>query len=177
MAGSPKKVIIRTITDDVHVGYLPVSGIVGGGELSPAVAFLDLEGRIISIALASVRWIAYVREFNRGKLDDPEGLSRRTFLARPRSEGLWLRLTMVGDELMEGLAPLDLALIDALLQYRGIFLTPPDIRSNTQRLFVPRTAFTSCQAVAVISRPTRMKVVEADRRSRQDTLFPDPRRR
>ena len=173
MAGSHKKVIVRTLANDVQCGYLPLNRLrTAAGD----VEILDLDGRILPIPLSSIRWIAYVRDFNLGDAIDPERLSRRTFLARPRAEGLWLRLTLSGNEILEGLAPIDLTLIDGLLEDRGLFLIPPDIRSNTQRLFLPRTAFTDLQVVAVITTPSKTKPIsEPAQKKQQDFLFPDPR--
>jgi len=104
MPASRKKAIVRTLTGTLHSGYLPLSGLLNG----EAVELLDLDGRILALPLKTVRWIAYVRDFNLGDSVDPERLTRRTFLARPRAEGLWVRLTMGGGETLEGLAPLDL---------------------------------------------------------------------
>jgi hypothetical protein len=162
MASSNKKVILRTLANAILPGYLPVAGLVETRSGTAVINLLDLEGRISPIPFETIRSIAYVRDFNLGDRDDPERLTRRTFLARPRSEGLWLRLTLSGTgspekDILEGLAPLDLSLIDALLEDRGFFLIPPDIRSNTQRLFIPRHAFTNLQILAVITTPSKSK--------------------
>jgi hypothetical protein len=195
MPSSHKKVIIRTIGNELYSGYLPVSGLLetqwnaevegsgaGGAasfrKASPSVGLLDLEGRLQPIALDSIRSVAYVRDFNLNDRVDPERLTRRTFLARPRTEGLWVRLTFNGGDLLEGLAPIDLSLVDDLLHDRGIYLTPPDIRSNTQRLFIPRSAIADIQILAVITNPSKLKPAPAPAASPQDSLFPDmpPRR-
>ena len=180
MASSRKKVIVRTAANAILPGYLPVSGLVETRSGIPSIDLLDLEGRIVSVALATVRSVAYVRDFNLGDRDDPERLTRRTFLARPRAEGLWLRLTLLGGDVLEGLAPLDISLVDALLEDRGLFIIPPDIRSNTQRLFIPRHAFTDLQILGVITTPSKTKPLpktSAEPRTQQDLLFPDPPRR
>ncbi len=65
------------------------------------------------------------------------------------------------DEQIEGLAPLDLALADALADDRGIQFTPPDVRGNTLRMYIPRSAMASLQLVAVVTTPTRRKLLEA----------------
>ncbi len=137
-------------------GYLPMAGLVTAGVGEASIDFLDLEGRITPVPLDTVLWIAFVRDFNRDELD-PERLTRRTFLARPRTEGLWIRLTLDGGEVLEGLAPLDLGLADALILDRGLYLIPPDVRSNTQRLYVPRSSFTTLEVLAVITTPSRVK--------------------
>jgi len=166
MPSSRKKAIVRTLTNQLLHGYLPLAGLLDGNTVS----LLDLEGRILPIPLVSIRSIAYVRDFNLNDREDPERLTRRTFLARPRSEGLWIRLTLLGGGILEGLAPIDLSLIDALLDDRGIFLIPPDIRSNTQRLYIPRTAIAEVQLLAVITTPSKSK--PAPEPSPQETLFP-----
>jgi hypothetical protein len=173
MASSRKKVVLRTTANALHAGYLPLNGFVNAAG---AVEMLDLEGRIQPIALSSIRWIAYVRDFNLSDNVDPERLTRRTFLARPRSEGLLLRLTLAGNELLEGLAPIDLSLVDGLLEDRGLFLIPPDIRSNTQRLFLPRSSFVDVQVVAVITTPSKTKAAAAAPVRQQDFAFPEPPR-
>jgi hypothetical protein len=145
---------------------LPASGLLDGDG---GVGLLDLEGRLTAVALGTVRYIAYVRDFNLGE-EEPERLARRTFLARPRTEGVWLRLTMVGGEVLEGLAAADAGLADGLIEDKGLYLTPPDVRSNTQRLFVPRTAFTAMVVVGVISSPAKAKVMAVV--AGQDRLFP-----
>jgi hypothetical protein len=169
MASSRKKIILRTLANAILPGYLPVAGLVDTRSGVQTIDLLDLEGRIAPIPLEAVRSIAYVRDFNLGDRDDPERLSRRTFLARPRSEGLWLRLTLPGGDILEGLAPLDISLIDALLEDRGLFLIPPDIRSNTQRLFIPRHALTDLKILAVITTPSKPKSKSPD--ELQNSLF------
>ncbi len=153
---SRKKVLVRTLANHIHAGYLPLSDLLSH-QTTDSVNLLDLDGRTHPIALAEIRTIAYVRDFNLADLHNPENLLRRTFLARPRTEGLWLRLTFAPGDILEGLAPLDLSLLDALVHDRGLFLIPPDIRSNTQRLYVPRTAITALQLLAVITTPSKPK--------------------
>ena len=88
---------------------------------------------------------------------NPERLLRRTFLARPRSEGLWLRLTFTAGDMLEGLAPTDHTLLDDLVNDAGLFLIPPDTRSNTQRIFVPRTSIAELTLLAVVTSPSKKK--------------------
>lgn len=167
MAPSRKKVIVRMHDGNVLAGYLPGAGLL---DESGALALLDLQARMLAVATAQVRYVAYVHDFNLGDAADPERLERRTFLARPRQEGVWMRLTMLDGEVMEGLAAADVGLADALITEGGLFLTPPDMRSNTQRLFVPRTAFSAMQVVAVITSPGKKVLVPRPERA-QESLF------
>ena len=157
MSSAHKKVIVRRLTGETLPAYLPLANFVHNGSLN----LLDLEGRVIALLTSDVKHICYVRDFNLSDTSNPERLTRRTFLARPRTEGLWLRMTFRTGDLLEGLAPTDIALLDDLLHDAGLFLTPPDTRSNTQRIYVPRTALTDLQLIAVITSPTRRKPLPA----------------
>lgn len=166
MARSRKKVIVRLLGGTVRAGYLPGSGLLDGAG---GLALLDLEARTMTVPLDRVLYVAYVRDFNPADAVEPERLARRTFLARPRQEGVWLRLTMAGGEVLEGLAAADAGLADGWIEDGGVYLTPPDVRSNTQRLFVPRVAFTAMEVVGVIGPAGRAKKAGAERG--QKSLF------
>jgi hypothetical protein len=154
MSSSRKKVIVRRLTGDTLPGYLPASSIVRG---QAAVDLLDLAGRVLSIPLNDIKTISYVRDFNLSDNTNPERLSRRTFLARPRSQGLWVRLLFRSGEVLEGLAPTDLSLLDSIQNDAGLHLIPPDTRTNTQHIFVPRSAIVELQLLAVITTPSRKR--------------------
>jgi hypothetical protein len=157
MSNSPKKVLVRRFSGDILPGYLPQAAFVRNRSID----LLDLSGRLIPLLLNDIKTICYIRDFNLSDPVNPERLTRRTFLARPRTEGLWLRLTFKTGDLIEGLAPTDRTLIDALADDDGLFLTPPDTRSNTQRLYVPRAALTDLQLLAVITSPSRRQPLPA----------------
>ena len=174
MPTSRKKVIVRTVGDELQAGYLPLSHLLTpAGANQPCVDLLDLSGRLTPVPLAGVQWIAFVREFDLNNAVDPEQMSRRSFMARPRSEGLWVRLTFLHGEALEGLAPIDASLLDALLDDRGLFLTPPDMRGNTQRLYIPRLAIRSLEILAVITTPSKKQGKKPAEPTDQKLLFPD----
>lgn len=153
MASGRKKVIVRMMGRGIAAGYLPLAGIVAG----ESVELLDLEGRVVPLALAGVKTICYVRDFNLDDPVNPERLTRKAFQARPRIEGLWLRITFADGDQFEGLAPIDRGLLDGIVEDRGIYLVPPDIRSNTQRVFVPHAAIAEMQLLAVVTTPSKTK--------------------
>jgi len=182
MSSAHKKVIVRRFRGDTLPGYLPLSDFVRTrvSEKDRVIDLLDLSGRVAAIPLTEIKHICYVRDFNLNDQANPERLTRRTFLARPRTEGLWLRLTFRGQsptpsnepEQFEGLAPLDAALLDDVLNDAGLFLIPPDIRSNTQRIYIPRTAISELLLLAVITTPSRKKPAPgASVPSLQEDLF------
>src|SRR5258708_35531145 len=98
--------------------------------------------------LREIKGVYFVREFG-----DSESLTRKTFTSRPRSEGLWVRLRFKDNEVLEALMPADLT--QALPE--GFLVNPPDQRSNTQRIFVPRTALESLTVLAVIGATRRRR--------------------
>ena len=144
---SRKKVIVRKFSRDWQSGYVNPVGFAHNDRLE----LLDMTGKVMTIALQEVKMVCFVREFLTG--DDPERLIRRNFTSRPRTPGLWLRLRLRDGEELEGLASNDAS----VLEPEGIQFAPPDMRSNTQRIFVPRTALQSLEIVAVIHPSTRRK--------------------
>ena len=160
MSSSRKKVVLRKLSRDWVAGYIPPADFVRNGKIE----LLDLAGKVTTYALADLKWLCFVRDFNSGEAGNPERLLRRNFAGRPRGEGLWLRLQLRDADTIEGLAANDLSLLEA----DGIFLTPPDTRSNTQRMYIPRDAITSLEIVAVIGSRGRQKPRPA---SAQESLF------
>jgi hypothetical protein len=67
-----------------------------------------------------------------------------------------------GDEL-EGIAANDRSLVIGA----GLLVTPPDTRSNTQRVYVPRQAIQSLEVVSLIGAGGHRRKTEA-----QPELFP-----
>lgn len=142
MSSGRKKAIFRKLSRDWMAGYLPAGDFLHAGR----VDMLDLEGKVVCLAAEDLKWICYVRDFNSGELNNPERLLRKTFAGRPRGEGVFLRVRLRDGDLLEGLAANDATLVTS----EGVFLTPPDLRSNTQRVWVPRSAVEELEVVAVV---------------------------
>ena len=163
MPSQHKKVIVRRFTGDLLPGYLSASHFLEsadgdrGGPRNEVwtLHLLDLSGRVVPVRLDEVKMVCYVRDFNLSDTKDPERLTRRTYLARPRGEGLWVRVTFRSGDQLEGLAPTDLALADDLIADRGVQLIPPDTRANTQRVYIPRSSIAELHLLAVVTSRTR----------------------
>lgn len=173
MSASHKKVILRRFSPGPLWGYLPASELLQEGHAG-AVGLLDLSGRVQPIPLTDIKYVCYVRDFNTSDTTAPERLLRKTFLSRPRTEGLWLRLGLCDGDLIEGLAALDSSFADGWVEDRGVYLTPPDTRGNTQRLFVPRAAIATMETVAVVTTPSRKRAVVKIPEEAQPDLFSLP---
>ena len=137
MPSTHKKVIVRKMDRDSLTGYVAGANFVADGKLE----LLTQSGKVIFIDLREVKGVYFVRDFG-----DTESLGRKTFTTRPRSEGLWVRIEFVDNDVLEGLMPNDLTLLTG----EGYLIIPPDTRSNTQRIFVPRSALSSLTVLSVI---------------------------
>ena len=151
MPSTHKKVIVRKMDRDTVSGYVAPANFVHEGKLE----LLNTAGTVIGVDLREIKGVYFVRDFA-----DSEALVRKTFTTRPRTDGLWIRLRFKDGEVVEGLLPND------LLQQipEGFLLIPPDRRSNTQRIFVPRTALESINVLAVIGAASRRRHPATDQR-------------
>lgn len=136
MATTHKKVIVRKMDRDTVNGYVS-NAFVTEGKLE----LMNTAGNVVTLDLHDVKGVYFVREFG-----DTETLTRKTFTSRPRMEGLWVRLRFRDNEVIEGMMPND------LLQEGsdGFSIIPPDTQSNTQRIFVPRSALAEMTVIGVI---------------------------
>lgn len=137
MPSTHKKVIVRKMDRDSVNGYVAPANFVREGKLE----LLNTAGNVVGIDLGDIKGVYFVREFT-----DSETLNRKTFTTRPRTEGLWVRLKFKDNEVLEGMMPNDLNQNAP----DGFLISPPDLRSNTQRIFVPRSALASLTVLAVI---------------------------
>lgn len=149
MSSARKPVIVRKLSRDWCAGY---------ADATPSTQTRNMElllpsGKLMQIAWPEIKWVCYVREAGSGEgwrsgsdAPSPERLLRRRFLSRPRLAGIWLRLTLEDGDELEGVAANDRSLIDG----SGLMLTPPDTRSNTQRVFIPNPAIRDLTVLGVM---------------------------
>jgi len=110
------------------------------GQIDP-LDLLTPDGEHQELPLANIRSVYFVRDFS----DDFEP-ERKAFLSRPKLDGLWLRLRYLDGETLEGVVPNDLlSLLDS-----GVQITPPDVNSTTDRIFIPRTALSELTVLGVV---------------------------
>ncbi len=136
-----KKVVVRRFEREPLQGYVSIPAYIqaAGVELmSPA-------GEVSILPYAEIRSVAFVRDFE----DVGDGHGSRFFNARPKIEGLWVRLRFRDGEQMEGVIPNDLL----HLEWQGFTLAPPGRQGHEQRLFVPRAALTEFHVLGVVGIP------------------------
>ena len=156
MPSAHKKVIVRKMGRDLLSGYVSPTRFVAEGKLE----LLNPDGKVVLIDLAEIKSVDFVRDFS-----DLAATARKTFTTRPRTEGLWVRLKFIDNDMIEGLMANDLTQVIP----EGYLITPPDTRGNTQRIFVPKLALTELNVLAVIGRPESHKKNAED--ARQEKLF------
>jgi hypothetical protein len=159
MSSTHKKVTVRKLDRDTLNGFVS-SHFINQGKLE----MLNTAGNLVTVELKDIKCVFFVREFG-----DSDELNRKTFTTRPRTEGLWVRLRFKDNDQLEGMMPNDLT------QFlpEGYLINPPDTRSNTQRIFVPRSALTELTVLAVIGSPVsrRRKPAEKPVDTRQVPMF------
>lgn len=159
MPSTHKKVIVRKMDRDSIHGYVAPAHFVVEGKLE----LLNTAGKVVQIELADVKGVYFVREFA-----ESESFARKTFVTRPRSEGLWVRVKFRDNEVLEGMMPNDLTHIAP----EGYLIIPPDTRANTQRIFIPRSALAEMSVLAVIGgAQTRRRRAPAAADVRQTQMF------
>jgi hypothetical protein len=136
-ASTHKKVVVVFSDRKTVHGYMNPSRL---GHADP-IDLLTPDGEHEQIPLAKVRSIYFVREFS----DDFEP-ERKAFLSRPKLNGLWVRLRFLDHDVLEGVVPNDLlSLLD-----NGVQITPPDLNSSTDRIFIPRSALAELTVLGVV---------------------------
>jgi hypothetical protein len=156
-ASTHKKVIIVLADKKPLRGYLNPVRL---GQADP-IDLLTPDGEHVEVSLAKVRSVFFVREFS-----DEFEPERKAFLSRPKLDGLWVRLRYTDGETLEGVVPNDLlSLLD-----NGVQITPPDLNSSTDRIFVPRTALSELTVLGVVG-IARRKTTAAAAAAAQPRLF------
>jgi hypothetical protein len=132
-----KRVVVLLLDRTSVKGYLSPATL----GRTAAVDLLTLDGEHQAIELNRVKCVYFVREFK-----EPFEPERKTFLSRPKLDGLWVRLRFRDDDEMEGIVSNDLLdLLDT-----GVQLTPPDLHGNVLRMFIPRSALSEMKVLGVV---------------------------
>ena len=154
-SASHKKVFVEMFDGRSLPGYVTPANMDRGEGLE----LLSLNGEVEQIELDHVRAVYFVNDFEEKFLP-----ARKSFLSRPKLDGLWVRVKYRDDDVLEGVVSNDLlALLD-----RGVHLIPPDPGTNCTRMFIPRPAIAEMTVLGVvgIARRTPRRAAEP-----QPTLF------
>lgn len=136
-ASTHKKVAVFLLDGNSQPGYLNPATL----DTVESIDLLSPGGEHRSIRVKDVKAVCFVREFT-----GPFEPERKTFLSRPKLDGLWVRLRFRDEDEMEGVVPNDLL---AMLG-PGVQLTPPDLHGNVVRMFIPRSALVEMKVLGVV---------------------------
>ena len=154
-----KKVILRRNEQEPVCGWVNPQA-----YLSEAgVEMMTLDGTVAVLPFEQVKAVHFVRDFEEKSGHE----ERKVFASRPKLDGLWVRLRFKDSEVVEGILPNNLLLVDSA----GFTITPPDPYANSQKIFVPRLALAELTVLGVIgsaAAPPRKKKVPSDK---QISLF------
>ena len=146
MAQSTNKKVILT-----RFEREPVEGFVHsfGPFDQDTIEVLTPSGTLLRIPVAETKAVCFVRDFDAAET----WRDHRTFLTRPKSPGLWVRLLFRDGDSVEGMVANNLM----LLEPAGFSIIPPDPTFQNQRIFVPRAALREVQVLGVVGSPLKRR--------------------
>jgi hypothetical protein len=143
-ASTTKKALIRRYERESLTGYVnPTSFLQPEG-----VELLSDQGYASIVSYPEIKLVAFVKEFLAAA--EPE---RQVFQTRPKMAGLWVNLRFRDGDLLEGIIPNNLMLLDG----SGFTVIPPDSFGNQQRIWAPRGSLVSVEVLGVVGSPLKKR--------------------
>lgn len=163
MAGTTnKKVLVARFDRETLRGFVQTPGGFDVSELE----LLTPDGALFRIPYSETKAVCFVRDFDTGET----WREHRSFSARPKSPGLWVRLSFRDGDCLEGIITNNLMLVDSM----GFSIIPPDPTFQNQRIFVPRAALSDVSVLGVIGSPLRRRPAKkAEKEEGQLEMFED----
>jgi len=111
-------------------------------QTSSGIEMLSRDGNILTLPYQEVKVLCFVQDFDELLPD----LNNRTFSSRPKTSGLWVRMSFRDGAILDGILPNNLLNSEP----HGFTVTPPDLAVTPQRVFVPRVALNAIHVLAVV---------------------------
>lgn len=144
-----KKVIVTRFDREPVPGFVQTPE----GFTADSVELLSPSGTLVRVPYSEVKAVCFVRDFEDGAQWHPN----RAYGARPKTPGLWVRLTFQDGDTSEGMLPNNLV----LLEPPGFHIVLPEASFAGQRFFVPREALKELVVLGVVGGSVKRKRVEA----------------
>lgn len=149
-SSTTKKVLIRRFEREPLVGFInPQVYLRADG-----IEVLTTGGEVSVVPYGEVKSVCFVKDFDAAEQES----ERKVFNTRPKTDGLWVRMTFRDDEVMEGILANNLLQLDPY----GFTVVPPDPYSNNQRIFLPKTALKELQVLGVVGSPLKRRKPKAE---------------
>jgi hypothetical protein len=116
-----KKVLLARFDRESVEGFVHASA----GFDGEAIEILSPSGTLIRVPVVDTKAVCFVRDFEVGETWQ----QHRTFLARPKMPGIWVRLLFRDGDSLEGMLPNNMMLVEAA----GFNIIPPDPTFQNQR--------------------------------------------
>jgi hypothetical protein len=149
-ASTTKKVVVRRFDREPLTGFVSTHTY----QQPSGIELLKPEGDLTVVSYSEIKTVCFVRDFDGFR----EPLEARLFQTRPKMEGLWVRMKFRDGDVLDGILPNNLLLLDR----QGFTFTPPEPYSNNQRVFVPREALLTIEVLSVVG--SALRKVPAGRR-------------
>jgi hypothetical protein len=140
-----KKVIVTRFEREPVPGFVQTPG----GFTAQAVELLTPSGSLLQIPYSEVKAVCFVRDFEDGDGWQPH----RAYAARPKTPGLWVKLTFQDRDTCEGV----IANNFMQLEPSGFQVTLPNPTFAGQRVFVPREALQELVVLGVVGAGAKRK--------------------
>jgi len=124
-----RKVIVRKLNGETIKGYLET---IPQLRDTKEVSIVSLTEELITVAKQEIKALFFVRKFS----GDKEYSEVKFFQNQPRIDGLWVRLTFIDGETVEGIVSNS----SRLLLEDGFCVIPGDPKSNNRLIYVPKAA-------------------------------------
>ena len=157
-----KKVLLARFDREPVEGFVQASA----GFDGDTIEVLSPSGTLVRVPVSETKAVCFVRDFDAGET----WRQHRTFLARPKMPGIWVRLLFRDGDSMEGMLPNNIMLVDPA----GFSIIPPDPTFQNQRIFVPRLALREVQVLGVVGSPLRRHHPKKPDKEGQLEMFGEP---
>jgi hypothetical protein len=157
---SNKKVVVARFDREALVGFVQTPG---SFDAADTLELLTPEGALVQVPYSETKAVCFVRDFESGE----SWRQHRSFAARPKSSGLWVRLRFRDGDSIEGMVPNNLLLTEST----GFSIVPPDPTFQNQKIFVPRSALTDVHVLGVIGSPLHRRAPKPAETTGQIEMF------
>jgi hypothetical protein len=154
-----KKVLLARFEREPVEGFVQASA----GFDGESIEVLTPSGTLLRVPVSETKAVCFVRDFEAGE----SWREHRTFLARPKMPGIWVRLLFRDGDSMEGMLPNNLMMVEPA----GFSIIPPDPTFQNQRIFVPRPALREVQVLGVVGSPLKRRPAKKSAEEGQFELF------